>query len=70
MRATVEYEQSVYAPKPRLQDIIIGDKDTTQRQITSNNPTIIEVPVVIEGREIARATAPYQEEFDRWREGR
>ena len=35
-----------------------------------NGPQTIEVPVIVDGREIARATAPYQEEFDKWKEGR
>lgn len=39
-------------------------------KVIKTNKQNIEVPVIIDGREVMRAGAPFQEEFDKWNEGR
>lgn len=70
MRATVEYEQGTFNPNGGYHTEIANRSDSGNKNVITNGPQKIEIPIVIEGREVARATAPYQEEFEKWREGR
>lgn len=70
MKATVEYEQSNFTPSAVYADNTSRKNEDKTNNTIMNGPQTIEVPVIVDGREIARATAPYQEEFDKWKEGR
>ncbi|MBU3107135.1 phage tail tape measure protein [Clostridium gasigenes] len=74
MQATVNYETSKTSSKMTAG---LESKNTSEKykassreETGSNKKTVIEVPVIIDGKEVARATAPYQDEFEKWNEGR
>lgn len=71
MKATVITEQSRSVPSgvSKENNTVANDNQTLGRGNVRQNVTI-EVPVVVEGREIARATAPYTDEFEKYQEGR
>ena len=70
MKATVEYEQSQFNPSGGFEADISSKSVDGNANMIMSGPRTIEVPVIMDGREVARATAPYQEEFEKWREGR
>ena len=73
LKTTVDYETAKTTANVVAQnnyEIIRNSPEASKPEKGTNNKTIIEVPVIVEGREIARATAPYQEEFEKWSEGR
>lgn len=71
MKATVVAEQSRSVPA-----VVSKENNTTANDNKAFNrgnarqKVMIEVPVVVDGREIARATAPYTDEFEKYQEGR
>lgn len=70
MTAAVNYETS----KPSVAVMTSqrhNENETNPTNVDLKDSTkVIEVPVIIDGREVARATAPYQDEYNEYYEGR
>lgn len=71
MKATVVVEQSGSIPSgvSKENNSIVNNGQTDNRNRTGQ-PTTLEIPVIVDGREVARATAPYTDEFEKYQEGR
>lgn len=72
MKSTVDYETANTTAKVVAMHDYTFNKDKANPDDTSGNKanTTITVPVYIEGREVARAVAPYQEELEGYYQGR
>lgn len=71
LKATVDYETSVTTAKI-VSGQNVADKEVSNSEVddSKDSKVVIEVPVIINGKEVAKATAPYQNEFEKWKDGR
>ena len=71
MKSTVDFETARTTARVVAMHDYKSNKDKSNSKDTSSkNSTTINVPVYIEGREVAKAVAPYQEEFEGYFNGR